>query len=240
MQNVLSWALDLVFPPRCPACLHRTDRVALCTECRKAIMLARSPLCPLCGECFAGAGPDHRCRRCLRRTPSFARARACALYRADQPSPLIEALHRFKYDRDVTLAGMLGDFLAEHRPFSIEHDLVLPVPLHIQRLRWRGFNQSLALARAAARCGGRPLAHAVLDRQRATPPQVGLGDAERRRNVRGAFVVRQPATVRDRTLLLVDDVMTTGATVDECARVLRRAGARRVDVLVLARAAEAA
>lgn len=239
-MGALGYAVDLLFPPRCPACLERTDWVGLCAPCCAAISLARSPLCPSCGLCFAGPGTDHRCGRCLRREPYFNRARACALYSADQPSPLIEALHRFKYARDVTLAGVLGGFLAQHAPLTIEHDLVIPVPLHRERLRWRGFNQSVVLARAAARRSRRPVAPTLLEKRRATAPQVGLGEAERRHNIRGAFAVTDTAAVRRRSVLLVDDVMTTGATVNECARTLRRAGARRVDVLVLARAAEGA
>jgi ComF family protein len=238
MRGVLAWAFDLVFPARCPLCLHRTDRVALCADCDRAIALAGSPLCPVCGLCFAAPGADHRCGRCLRRPPHFSRARACALYRADQASPLIDALHRFKYGRDITLAGPLGEFLASHAPLAIDQDLVVAVPLHLERLRWRGFNQSLALAGAVAQAAGRPLIRTALEKQHATPPQVGLGEVERRHNVKGAFTMRRPGAVRGRSVLLIDDVMTTGATVDECARTLRRAGARRVDVLVLARAAD--
>src|SRR5690349_10054197 len=103
----LTWLVDLVFPPRCPACAVRTPQVALCARCLAAIVPARSPLCSVCGECFAGAGPDHLCSRCARRPPYFQRARACAVYGRDRESPLIDALHRFKYERDVTLAPVL-------------------------------------------------------------------------------------------------------------------------------------
>lgn len=237
-MRAVAWALDFVFPPRCPACAGRTARVALCEVCTAAIAPARSPLCPRCGESFPGSGPDHRCSRCLRRAPHFGRARACALYCTDRHSPLIEVLHRFKYGRDVTLAPVLGDFLAEHCPLPDDHDLVIPVPLDLERLRWRGFNQAVALARVLAARRRRPLHPMALQRCRVTPPQVGLGDDQRRRNIAGAFAVRDRTAVRGRRVLLVDDVMTTGATVDECAKTLRRAGARRVDVAVLARAAD--
>lgn len=148
----------------------------------------------------------------------------------------MDALHRLKYGRDVSLAPALASVLTTRAHNTSEYDCVLPVPLHRTRLRWRGFNQSLLLARGL--CGGRRgrLAPWPLARRRATPPQVGLGETERRRNVRDAFVVVRPDSIRGATVLLVDDVMTTGATVDECARVLRRAGARHVDVLVLLRA----
>jgi ComF family protein len=149
-------------------------------------------------------------------------------------------LQRFKYGRDVTLAPVLGALLVERCPLPVDHDLLIPVPLDLERLRWRGFNQALALGRILAARRHRPLHPMALRRCRITPPQVGLNEAERRRNIAGAFAVRDRAAVRGRTILLVDDVMTTGATVDECAKTLRRAGARRVDVLVLARAAEIA
>jgi ComF family protein len=238
MRRALHWALDLVFPPHCPACAKHVERVALCAECRAAIAPARSPLCPVCGDCYPGSGPDHRCGRCLTRAPHYDRARACALYNSERKSPLIDALHRFKYGRDVTLAPILGGYLADQCPLPIDHDLLIPVPLDLQRLRWRGFNQAVSLARVLARRHGRRLDPMALQRCRVTPPQVGLGEDDRRRNMVGAFAVRHPAAVRDRAILLVDDVMTTGATVEECAKTLRRAGARRVDVVVLARAAD--
>ena len=134
------------------------------------------------------------------------------------------------------MAAVLAGFLVEQLPMTLYHDLVVPIPLHRDRLRWRGFNQALPLARAIARKGTCPVDPFVLARRRSTPPQVGLGAADRRRNVKGAFVVRNREQVQDRTILLVDDVMTTGATAHECARVLRAAGARHVDAIVLARA----
>lgn len=150
----------------------------------------------------------------------------------------MDALHRLKYGRDVSLAPPLAAVLAERAP-KADHDLILPVPLHRSRLQWRGFNQSLLIARGLPPGAGGRLDRWTLARRRATPPQVGLGERERRKNVRKAFVVTRADAVRTARVLLVDDVMTTGATADECARVLRRAGAREVDVLVLLRALDA-
>jgi ComF family protein len=150
----------------------------------------------------------------------------------------VDALHRLKYGRDMSLAPILAAILAARAPNG-EHDLILPVPLHRSRLRWRGFNQSLLIARSLPPGTGGRLDRWALARRRATPPQVGLGESERRKNVRQAFVVTRVDAVRTARVLLVDDVMTTGATVDECARVLRRAGASEVDVLVLLRALDA-
>jgi len=237
-MRAVTWLVDLVFPPRCPACAVRTAHVALCAACVGAIVAAGSPLCLICGECFAGAGPDHLCSRCARRPPYFHRARACAVYGRDRASPLIDALHRFKYERDVTLAPILGAYLSDRCPLPVDHDVIVPVPLDLTRLRWRGFNQAAMLAAALARRTGRPIAPRALTRCRLTAPQVGLGEEERRRNVADAFAVRDCRSIEDTRVLLVDDVMTTGTTVNECAKMLRRAGAIAVDVVVLARAAD--
>jgi ComF family protein len=150
-------------------------------------------------------------------------------------SPLKSALKRFKYDRDVSLAPVLGSLLVDHAPLvADDYDVLVPVPLHDGRLRWRGFNQALLLARALGkRSRVDPFA---LRRKRATTSQVGLSEAERGRNVRDAFVVDCPERVSGLSVLLVDDVYTTGATAESCAATLLDAGVSRVDVLVLARA----
>ncbi|MDX2171374.1 MAG: ComF family protein [Deltaproteobacteria bacterium] len=149
---------------------------------------------------------------------------------------MIDVLQRLKYGRDISYAGILGRYFCAHLPVPVDHDVIVPVPLHRRRLRWRGFNQSALLARSLAAHTQRAVELRALMRVRATPPQVGLGERDRRRNVARAFAVREPEHLRGRSVLLVDDVMTTGATVNECARVLRRAGATRVEVVVLARA----
>jgi ComF family protein len=144
-------------------------------------------------------------------------------------------LQRYKYNRDVSLAPVLGALLYQRTPLAAStYDVIIPVPLHISRLRWRGFNQAHLLAqRFADDC---PIDPYSLRRVRPTRPQVDLNESERRRNVAGAFQVTRPQHVDGRRILLVDDVYTTGATVDECSHALVRAGAHSVDVLVLARA----
>jgi ComF family protein len=232
------WLVDALFPPVCPACSRASRDNGFCEPCTATIPLPRGPLCPACGSVFRGAGSDHLCARCLGRPPHFDRVRACASYSGSSPLPnaLGLALHRYKYGGDVTLAPVLGRMLADRCPLAIDHDLIVPVPLHLGRLRARGFNQSLLLARPLSRDHRVPIARFTLARRRETRPQVGLGENDRRRNIAGAFEVRERAQVRGRSVLLVDDVYTTGATVNECARTLRQAGARRIDVLVLARA----
>jgi len=233
-------ALDLLYPPRCPGCAASTDDpLGFCPACSRQIHPPSSPLCSICGDPFAGAGPDHLCHRCLERRPSFGRARACATYVAAEVgrSPLKQVLQRYKYLPDVSLAPVLARLLLAHCPLTpADYDLLVPVPLHLRRLRWRGFNQAQLLGRALARTHGLALDPFALERTRPTQPQVELDDATRRRNVAGAFAVATPARVRRRRILLLDDVYTTGATASECSRTLLRAGARHVDVLVLARA----
>ena len=231
--------VDIVFPPSCAGCEGEGPGRSLCGSCLEEIVPPRSPLCPTCGIPFHGrSGTDHPCSRCLDRRPCFTVARAVTTHDALHTGGpgLSSALFRYKYGRDVTLARPLGELLAERCPLSPRYDVIVPVPLHVTRLRWRGFNQALLIAKPLQRMWGVPLDPFALRRVRPTRPQVGLDDAGRRRNIAGAFEVRGRAAVRKRSVVLVDDVFTTGATADECARTLLRAGARRVDVLVLARA----
>jgi len=232
--------LNLLYPPTCSGCGQPTERPDFCRHCRKRIVTPSSPLCPTCGVPFqTRTDTDHPCARCLQHPPHFGCARACTIYAAADSSahPLKTVLQQYKYNRNVWLAAPLGALLLERTPLAVDrYDIVLPVPLHVQRLRWRGFNQAQLLARPLADAVGVPLDPYALERVRPTRPQVELDEKERRQNVAGAFRVVQPQAVAGRRVLLVDDVYTTGATVDECSRVLLRAGARSVDVLALARA----
>jgi len=239
--------LNLFYPPSCYGCGCPTDLPRFCGACDTRIAQPRSPLCTICGVPFRTRdGADHPCSRCLAHLPHFGRARACAIYDGNDTvartsttgsEPLKAVLQRYKYNRDVSLAPTLGALLARRAPLAAAaYDVIIPVPLHISRLRWRGFNQAHLLARHLPGQG-------VIDpysstRIRPTRPQVDLRESERRRNVAGAFRVTRPERIDGQRILLVDDVLTTGATVDECAGALRRAGARSVDVLVLARAVQ--
>lgn len=211
--------LDLVFPPFCPVCAARLDegrRDPLCGTCWSAIGRLEPPGCDDVG----GAGPDY--------------ARAAARYEG----VVREALHAFKFRGRRALAAPLGDLLIEvvtGRLPAGAPDLLLPVPLHPRRERERGFNQAALLARRVGRAWGCPVREGVLVRTRATASQTELDAPARRDNVRAAFRVRRPAVVAGRHVVVVDDVLTTGATLAECARCLREAGARRVGVLTVAR-----
>jgi ComF family protein len=233
-------ALNLLYPAACCGCGRPTARREFCRSCRAEIHTPRSPLCLVCGAPFGTAGgADHRCERCLTRAFGVGRARACALYDAADTvqHPLKSVLQRYKYNRDVGLAQPLGQLLSERCPVVLgTYDVIMPVPLHVSRLRWRGFNQAQLLAKPLARRARVPMDALSMERVRPTRPQVELTEGERRHNVAHAFRVTRPERVHQRKILLVDDVYTTGATVDECSRELRRAGAASVDVLVLARA----
>lgn len=195
-----------------------------------------SPLCSRCGLPFISrAGEDHTCLECLTEKRYFRKARAFGVYQGT----LMEAIHRLKYRGKTSLSGPLGVLAKETfcqfwGAGSI--DLLLPVPLHIKRLRERGFNQAYLVNRKWARLEGIPFDGFTLSRSRWTEPQTSLARTERRRNVKGAFSLRHPDRVKGQRILLVDDVFTTGATVNECARILMKAGAEYVDVMTLARA----
>jgi ComF family protein len=152
---------------------------------------------------------------------------------------LREVIQRFKYGRKISLGKSLGRLTARAAEELFvgqkKIDLIVPVPLHARRLRWRGFNQALVLAREVGRVRGLPVDPFILRRSRPTPPQTQLAEEERRKNVRGAFTLRSEEAVADRVVLLVDDIYTSGATANECSRVLLRGGAEEVRVLTLAR-----
>ena len=213
-----------------------------CPTCAQQFTPVESPFCTTCGLMFKSReGEDHRCEVCLRRPRHFHKVRAFGLY--DQS--LREAIHLLKYNGKLQLARPL-EILLWHtlvRYWSPEEiDLIIPAPLHMRRFRKRGFNQAYLLMRhwprmAAAENRTLPpekIARTALIRHRRTPHQVKMDREERQSNIRNAFTVPDPKRIQDKFILLVDDVYTTGATADECARTLINVGAARVDVLTLA------
>jgi ComF family protein len=240
----LGWVVDWLYPPRCRACggrIHGPDCQYLCASCWAQIQLVSHPLCGVCGRPFLAAGGDHLCGACFTRAPHFLWARAWACYPRDHTDedPLRKIVQKFKYGRKVSLGKPLGrlmtagcaEFLSNR-----EVDMIVAVPLHPKRLRWRGFNQSVLLAREVSRAYRIPLNLAVLTREKETRPQTELSEDERRSNVRGAFSVHGKEAIKGKKILLIDDVYTSGATVNECSRVLMQARAKEVGVLTLARA----
>ncbi|MFB3882330.1 MAG: double zinc ribbon domain-containing protein [Armatimonadota bacterium] len=236
MHPLLRGFLDLLYPPRCEAC-GELRREPICTDCLSAIERVTPPMCDLCGEPFdplAQAAP--RCADCRGRRRSFSVARSAAYYAA----PLTEAIRRFKYDCQMVLWRPLGRLMVEalnNGASAIDPDtvdVICAVPLHPSRLRERGFNQSELLAQVISEELGKPTGP-LLERTRPTLPQVSLPAQSRPANVHDAFSPRLQETIADQRVLLVDDLFTTGSTLTECARVLRRAGAADVRVFTLAR-----
>jgi ComF family protein len=231
-------SLDVLLPPQCLACdaLVSTPGT-LCHACWDGAVFVSAPLCAACGTPFEfDHGPDALCGACLRDRPRIERARAVFIYN-DVSRNLATGL---KYRDRTHAAPALGGWLARAgRELLANADLIAPVPLHRGRLWRRRFNQSALLAQAIVKnTGGEPaLSLDLLSRTRATPSQGGLNAAERRRNVRGAFSLntRHRQAVVGARILLVDDVFTTGATLDACAAALLGSGAAAVDALVLAR-----
>jgi ComF family protein len=233
-KSILKNILDFFLPGFCLFCqapLTPGSEDLVCLQCLGEIELIPQPYCTCCGAPFRGAvGLEHLCQECLMHPPPFSRARAVAFY----DGRVLQAIHRLKYHRQLIYARFLGQLLnaPSAKELAAGADLLVPVPLHPRRLRWRGFNQALLLARAFPAI---PLGRNVLVRRRPTLPQVKLSPEERQTNVKGAFLVPKPAAVAGKTVLLVDDVYTTGATAKECARALNRAGVGKVEVLTVAR-----
>ncbi len=241
----------LCFPPRCHGCpAGEPDPAAapfdlarwFCAECRRAAEGERiaAPFCDVCSAPCDGAvvGPgDFVCADCRGRRFAFTRAVAARRSRG----VVHDAVIRFKYRGDYALRRPLAVWLGEAlalaclRDAGTAPDALVPVPLHPTRLRERGFNQAAVLAQLAGPAAGVPVLVNALRRTRRTENQMRLSRDDRQTNLRGAFAVSRPAEVRGRRLLLVDDVFTTGATADECARTLRAAGAAEVGVIVVAR-----
>ena len=229
--------LDLLFPAVCTSCrLPVAGSLCLCERCMANVRYLRSPLCVRCGAQFATeSGGDHICGTCLHRPPSFVLARSLVLY----APPVSTLLHRLKYGGDRTVLSSLRHLAApfDFSPFA-SCDLIIPIPLHLKRLRERGLNQSLLLAHVLFPQEAQAIHSDILIRIRDTVPQTGLGGKARRKNLRAAFAVTRAADITGKDVCLVDDVFTTGATVTECAGTLMRAGAKKIRVVTMARAVE--
>jgi ComF family protein len=225
---------DALCPERCAACARIVaTSVLFCHACRAGVNVLGPPECERCGQPRARAGRCDACR--TDGTPTIRCARAWAAYDgAHSVRPVATALAQFKYGRVRRLGWRLAAAMAT-RVVDVAETTVVPVPLHVTRLRERGFNQSAVLARHLGRMLDRTVALRFLLRTRDTPSQTALSAPARAANVAGAFAVREPESVRDRAFLLVDDVWTSGATARAAASALCAAGARRVDVVTFAR-----
>ena len=238
LRGVLRSALDLVYPRQCQACgeTRFCERFAfLCDDCFASAPPIKPPWCDRCGLPFAGlAGENFDCPNCRGADLDFERARSAVRFRG----VVRRAIHGLKYlGERFWIPALEAWFLAgaAHHLEGERVDMVVPVPLHAVRERERGLYQAALLARRLARTRGLPYEPRALERIRATETQTHLDREERQKNLRGAFRVRHSHAVAGRRVLLVDDVLTTGSTLGECATTLRRAGAEPSLVLTLAR-----
>ena len=232
-------ALRFVLPVECVACGHllSTDPVPFfCTPCWHTIRPLQQPACARCDQPFVSPAatnytPNHQCQQCQERPPDFQRAWTLFPYLP----PLRDAICSFKYRGKHTLARPLARLMISALPSDIDVDVIIPVPLYPSRLRAREFNQSLLLADQLSRHLVLPVSATNLVRITATDPQTTLTRQARLQNLRKAFAVRRPQDIAEKRILLVDDVFTTGTTLNECAKTLRKAGSGPVFALTLAR-----
>ena len=237
-RAVLRTALDLALPPLCAACREPVDGKGLCPKCWSKLSFITRPYCERPGIPFVyDPGPGILSMEAIAAPPAYKRARVAV--RFDDVSRAL--MHVLKYNDRLDLAPTMGRRIAQAgRELLAEADALVPVPLHWRRLWARRFNQSAALATAVSAASGVPVAAGALKRIKPTAQQVGLTRPQRAENVQGAFRVPEDskAHVTGRRLILVDDVLTSGATVEAGTRALLRAGAANVDVLVFARVAD--
>ena len=238
LNETLRDITDVIFPPRCLGCAEILPNLHLqtfCTSCREKIRFITGSHCPICGIAFFDSpAPDHFCGNCLEKKPSFGLARAVACYE----TLILDAIHQFKYGRDISTGSALAVFMAEFDfpDFNFtDYSIIIPVPLHIERLRERGFNQALILAKAIGKKYSIPVNFSLLKRTKSTLTQTGLDKSQREKNIRGAFTVTDKAQAKGKNIILIDDVYTTGATLNQCAKTLIKAGAGKVAALTLSR-----
>lgn len=233
-----SASLDLLFPPVCQICLQQPAGKNLgyvCACCRKGIGWVEPPFCRRCGLPYPGEiDSPFECSNCNREVFHFEWARASVVI----SNPVLEVIHRYKYQRHTYFEPFLAELLIARAQFELhpsEFEVIVPVPLHPVRRREREFNQAERLALHLSRATGIPMNASALQRVQPTRTQTALSRKERHNNVRNAFEIGPSGLASGSSVVLVDDVMTTGATTNACARALRAAGAGRVVVWTLAR-----
>lgn len=236
-RRLAGMALDVLLPPRCLGCGTMMDDIGgLCSDCWKAVDFIAPPLCERCGTTFTlESEPGALCGICAHHAPAYGRARSVFAYDAASRSLILN----LKYADRTDAAPAFGRWMVRAGAELLRSaDILVPVPLHWTRLFTRRYNQAALLADAVGRESGVAVLLDPLVRLRRTPSQGRMRASDRRRNLRGAIALRpeRMSQVEGKNLVLVDDVLTSGATVSECAQVLYKAGARNVDVLTLARA----
>ncbi|KUG24388.1 competence protein f [hydrocarbon metagenome] len=237
-SEVLNDLSKVIFPPQCPGCseiLYPYTAQIFCSNCTDNIKFIKGGICTICGTTFPDSpAENHLCGECLEKKPYFSYARAVFSYE----NIILNAIHRFKYKRNMSIGEIMSSLMADFSFPDIDftdYSLIIPVPLHIKRLRERGFNQSLILARAIGKKRQIPVNFSLLKRRKFTTTQTGSNRNERKQNIKGAFEVSDKNKIKGENVILIDDVYTTGATVNECAKTLIEAGVRKISALTLAR-----
>jgi ComF family protein len=237
--GIASTFAGLLWPHRCVACSARLDpdhtiisSSAFCPRCTETLLWSEPPRCTCCAIPYDGVGQDHLCLSCQLKPPPYLKIHAPLLY----GGAAAEALLRFKYGPTPQLAKPLGDILLQVKNEIGPADIVIPIPLHPKRLRERQFNQSALLAMSFSKAIHTPLSTGILRRIKNTPAQAGLGRSERLANQKDAFGMKNSCQIKGKQILLVDDVITTTATVLQATRILMAGGARSVEIVAFARA----
>ena len=246
-QNMVEYIkeglLNLIFPLDCKICekpIRESKGYSICEDCFKTIELIEPPYCIKCGKPLISTDyfKSNRgilCSNCKRKKYSFEFSRSVGIYQ----KVLKECIHLFKYYGEKKLAKPLGklmiNYLLKNNEFKKKIDLIIPVPLHKNDLKKRGFNQSVLLGRVIGDYFSIPVEKRVLIKKKLTPFQVNLSKKEREKNIIKAFVVERPEEVKYKNILILDDIFTTGSTVEECAKELIKAQAKNIFVLTLAR-----
>ncbi|MDD2464010.1 MAG: ComF family protein [Desulfobulbus sp.] len=235
LSSLLGAIQDLLFPPLCVGCSRRLDHSRpplFCADCTVKLAFITAPLCPCCGIPYT-TGADHLCATCLRNGYEFDLARSLLFYQM----PVDALILGLKFGGQLNGLQTLGTLASGSPCFSdlARPDYIIPVPLHPQRIRERGYNQATLIARECFPQWKAQIRLNILYRNRLTTPQSQLTGKERRANLKQVFSLNPTVALEGKTILLVDDVQTTGSTVNECAKTLRRGGAGRIEVFTVAR-----
>lgn len=235
-STLIASCQELLFPSYCLECGQRLpcrELPLFCSECLANIATVNAPKCTYCGMPFQ-SGVDHLCGLCLKKKYAFDQARVALFYQ----EPVASLISTIKFNGSLAGLATLGHLakLSKATRELSEPDVIIPVPLHRKRLRQRKFNQALLVCRSCFPSWKEKINPYLLVRHKETSPQTGLNGVERRKNLAQAFSITHTDMIKDKKILLVDDVFTTGQTVHECSKVLRKAGAKRIEVFTLARA----
>ncbi len=238
LSSFITGLTDLFFPLNCVLCgtyAPETRYQPLCRRCLTTIPYNDPPFCQCCSRHLESVATEALCRDCREQPPAFDGAWVLTRY----APPMNDLIHRFKFQNKTSLRKtfrLITKNFQERCRISLSADLLIPIPVHPVRLRERGYNQSALLAQAVNELTGIPVLNGVLQRTLLTPPQRGLERKERWTNIRGAFRIASSSGIKEKNIYIIDDLLTTGATASEAARVLKEAGAARVELLALSAA----